>query len=59
MKSKYLPELVIMWLTAIMVVCLVTSCTSSRTITIKTPTVNISGSSGWKHVNLKGNRTAH
>jgi len=57
MKSKYLPELVLMWLVAVMVVCLATSCTSPKAI--KSSTIYPSGSSKWKYVELKGNRTTH
>lgn len=54
MKSKYLPELVLMWIIAVMVFALVTSCSSTRPIR-KTMHV-VSGSSEWKHVELKGNK---
>ena len=54
MKSKYLPELVLMWLVAVFIFALVTSCSSARAT--QTPPKVISGSSGWKYVELKGNK---
>lgn len=56
MKSKYLPELVLMWIIAVMVFALVTSCSGSRAIqTPQTPRV-VKGTSEWKYVELKGNK---
>jgi hypothetical protein len=54
MKSKYLPEVVLMWITVVFIVALVTSCSSSRAT--QTPQPRAQGESGWKYVELKGNK---
>lgn len=57
MKSKYLPELVLMWIIIVFVFALVTSCSSTRAIqTSQTPQKVVSGSSEWKYVELRGNK---
>jgi hypothetical protein len=53
MKSKYLPELVLMWIIIVFVFALVTSCSSTRAI--QTPQT-VSGTSEWKYVELRGNK---
>ena len=50
--NKYLPELVIGWIIAVAIIVSLASCSSTRVITIKTPTIRISGSSPFHSVNL-------
>jgi hypothetical protein len=56
MKSKYLPELVLMWIIIVFVFALVTSCSSTRAIQTSQTPQTVSGSSEWKYVELRGNK---
>ena len=53
-QNKYLPELVIGWILAVSLVVGLTSCTSARNTSTRSPRAQ--GESEWKYVELRGNK---
>jgi hypothetical protein len=53
-QNKYLPELVIGWILIVALVVGLTSCTSTRKTSTRSPRAQ--GESEWKYVELKGNK---